>query len=105
MALAYSEVLFFVDNIDEERTQRAKGEMIASAFCAWLMGAAGKKDFEPWLGALGLTEKKEPLKPEAKAAMIEKANAIAERILKMGMKRKSRTAPIIKKAHRGKKNI
>lgn len=88
LVLPYSDVLFFSDRIEAEEAEKAKSEMIVEAFGAWLQGAGGKKDFIPYLVSLGLEKKKEPLKAEEKAAMIEKSNSIADRILKMSMKRR-----------------
>jgi hypothetical protein len=86
--------------LEAEQAQAVKTGWINEAFGSWLMGAGGKKDFIPYLNILGLGEKKAELKPEQRAAMIEKANAIAEKILKMHSKK-----PVAKKVKgNGKKN-
>jgi hypothetical protein len=56
------------------------------------MGAGDKKGFGQFLSALGLGEKKEEPTEEQKKAMIDKSNAIAERILKQVQKRAKKHA-------------
>jgi len=87
--LRYSDVIFFSDRLELDRTQEAKARLIDQAFGAWLSGAGDKKTFSQFLNALGLGDKREKTTPEKQAALIEKSNAIAERILGQ-MKKKGR---------------
>jgi hypothetical protein len=87
--LRYSDVIFFNDRLELDRTQETKARLINQAFGAWLSGAGDKKTFAQFLNALGLGEKKEKPSPEKQREMIEKSNAIAERILGQ-MKKKGR---------------
>jgi len=104
LSTRYSDVVFFSDRIEAEQVKRAKANLIDQAFGAWLELAyvhGYKKGFSGFLNSLGLGEKKVELKPEQRAAMIDKANKIAERILKMYKKK-----PAAKKVKgNGKKNI
>jgi hypothetical protein len=51
------------------------------------MGAGEKKSFGQFLMAVGLGEKKKPLTADQRRTMIEKANEIAERVLRMQRRR------------------
>ena len=101
MQTRYSDVVFFNDKIESEEVRKAKANLTDQAFGAWLTGAGERKTFAQFLNSLGLGEKKVELKPEQRAAMIEKSNKIAERILQMYKKK-----PAAKKVKRNvKKNI
>lgn len=95
-SLRYRDVFFFSDRIELDRVQEAKARLTEQAFGAWLTGAGDKKTFAQFLNTLGLGEKKEKPSPEKQKAMIEKSNAIADRILGQ-IKKKGRG--------NGKKNI
>jgi hypothetical protein len=95
-SLRYSDVIFFNDRIELDRVQEVKARLTDQAFGAWLSGAGDKKTFAQFLSSLGLGEKKEKPNPEKQKEMIEKSNAIADRILGQ-MKKKGRK--------NGKKNI
>ena len=87
MQTRYSDVVFFNDKIESEEVRKAKANLTDQAFGAWLTGAGERKTFAQFLNSLGLGEKKVELKPEQRAAMIEKSNKIAERILQMYKKK------------------
>ena len=95
-ALEYRELLFFADMIEAEEKKRAKADFTTAAWAAWLGGAGDKKTFRQFLAAVGLAEKEKPITKEQQKAMIEKSNAIADRILAMSKRGKRKN---------GKKNI
>ena len=88
-ALAYSEVSFYGRMIFDEKSETVNNQLIASAFLAWLTTNTKKKRFNDYAKMLGLVEKSEPITEEQKQMLQERADNLAERILKADKKRKS----------------
>ena len=88
-ALEYREIIYFADMLENEERKKAKADFIAVSWGAWLTGAGDKKTFKQFLSALGLAEKVKPLTVDQRQVMIDKSNAIADRILAMSKRGKS----------------
>ena len=87
--LDYTEVVFYLDEIEAQEVENFKRLHEQGAWTAWLTGAGEKKTYSEFLRSVGLGEKVEPLKPEQKKALIEKSTEIAERIMAMHRKKKN----------------
>jgi hypothetical protein len=84
-------LVFRSDGIERKAESENKGRMAAAAFTAWLLGGGGKKQLNTYLSDLGLVEK-DVLTEKQKTILTERAKSIADKIMKMDKRGKTKNA-------------
>lgn len=86
--LAYSEVIFYSEVMEDKEAKKFNDSLISSAYVAWLTTNTKKNRFKDYLKLLGLAEKTPVPNEEQQKMLNERTDDLVERIMRADKERK-----------------